>query len=184
MDYQGMCREVPFGVTLPERAFSSLVLSKVYYWIFSVSALWCQKVSFPWTMSLLIGPLLEGGLVSFVPVLFILHAHFSAIPFSSVFKAKAAKSLPLLAHRLEVILIGCMGGAKTFACKSQECHRQDWYIFCYFSAVKEYCSTNEFDISCGENEAIMMQSAIYGRMQPGRCISGKQIHVKSKINRD
>ena len=27
-------------------------------------------------------------------------------------------------------LIGCLGGAeKTFACKSQECPWQDWYIF-------------------------------------------------------
>ena len=25
-------------------------------------------------------------------------------------------------------LIGCMGGATTFACKSQECLWQDWYI--------------------------------------------------------
>ncbi len=26
-------------------------------------------------------------------------------------------------------LIGCIGGATTFARKSQECHWEDWYIF-------------------------------------------------------
>lgn len=40
------------------------------------------------------------------------------------------------------------------------------------AGMKEYCSSETFDISCGPNEAIMMQSAVYGRMQPGRCISG------------
>ncbi len=51
-----------------------------------------------------------------------------------------------------------------------------------FSGVKEYCSTEIFDIGCGENEAIIMQSAIFGRMQPGRCISGKhQNYVISEI---
>ena len=41
------------------------------------------------------------------------------------------------------------------------------------SGVREYCSDEIFDISCGEDEAIMMHAATYGRMQPGRCISGE-----------
>ncbi len=85
-----MCREVPFGVTLQERAFFSLVFSKVYCWILSVSALWYLIGSFPWTLSLLIRPLPEGGLFSFVPVLFVLLAHFFSNTFSSVFMQKAA----------------------------------------------------------------------------------------------
>ena len=31
-----------------------------------------------------------------------------------------------------VALIGCMGGATTFACKSQGCLWQDWYIYTLF----------------------------------------------------
>ena len=53
-----------------------------------------------------------------------------------------------------------------------------------FSGVKEYCSSETFDVSCDENEAIMMQSAIYGRMQPGRCISGQYHSVLHKNNGD
>ena len=49
----------------------------------------------------------------------------------------------------------------------------DVALFFLSAGVKEYCSSETFDISCEQNEAIMMQSAIYGRMQPGRCISGE-----------
>ncbi len=48
--------------------------------------------------------------------------------------------------------------------------------FMLFLGMREYCSTDTFDVTCGDNEAIMMQSAIYGRMQAGRCISGKDIY--------
>ncbi len=54
----------------------------------------------------------------------------------------------------------------------------DWLLtsYLYFpSGVKEYCSTEIFEISCGEGEAIMMYAATFGRMQPGRCISGEYL---------
>ena len=55
--------------------------------------------------------------------------------------------------------IGCMGGAnRTFACKSQECLWQNWYIFeikitgrlkcpIYFSASAPCASMEEFTVS-------------------------------------
>ena len=45
------------------------------------------------------------------------------------------------------------------------------------SVQKQYCSSESFAISCKENQVIRMQSAIYGRMQPGRCISGDYGHA-------
>ncbi len=71
-----------------------------------------------------------------------------------------------------------------------QCHSLSWHaengkkfslkktnplFFLLFLGMREYCSTDTFDVTCGENEAIMMQSAIYGRMQAGRCISGEDI---------
>ena len=41
--------------------------------------------------------------------------------------------LPLVQIFVETVsLIGCMGGATTFACKSQGCLWQDWYISVLF----------------------------------------------------
>ena len=46
-------------------------------------------------------------------------------------------------------------------------------ILFHFKGPKEYCSTEKFAVTCDDNEVIMIHSAIYGRMQPGRCISGR-----------
>ena len=35
---------------------------------------------------------------------------------------------------------------------------------------KEYCEMETFTAKCWENEVIMMQSALYGRMKIGKCV--------------
>ena len=40
-------------------------------------------------------------------------------------------------------------------------------IQCY---VTEYCSREYFEPKCSNNEIIIMQEALYGRMQLGRCV--------------
>jgi len=37
----------------------------------------------------------------------------------------------------------------------------------------EFCQFDEFEANCEEDEVIIMESAQYGRMRPGRCISGE-----------
>ena len=39
-----------------------------------------------------------------------------------------------------------------------------------FAGSDEYCASESFDASCGQNEAILMETANYGRMEGGRCI--------------
>ena len=39
-----------------------------------------------------------------------------------------------------------------------------------FTGSDEYCASESFDASCGQHEAILMESAHYGRMEGGRCI--------------
>lgn len=38
---------------------------------------------------------------------------------------------------------------------------------------KEFCQFDSFEARCDESEAIVMESAHYGRMRSGRCISGE-----------
>ena len=52
-------------------------------------------------------------------------------------------------------------------------------FFSPFPEVKEYCSSESFEVQCGENEVILMVMADYGRRQPGRCISGDYGHLTS-----
>ena len=35
----------------------------------------------------------------------------------------------------------------------------------------DYCQLESFNVSCGEGEIIVLVSALYGRMRPGRCIT-------------
>ena len=39
-----------------------------------------------------------------------------------------------------------------------------------FSCHLEYCTSETFEASCGENAVIMMTSAVFGRMKIGRCV--------------
>ena len=42
----------------------------------------------------------------------------------------------------------------------------------FLSADKgEYCQLESFNVTCGEGEIIVLVSALYGRMRPGKCIS-------------
>lgn len=40
----------------------------------------------------------------------------------------------------------------------------------------EFCASESFDHTCSENQALLIQSALYGRMKPGRCISSEYAH--------
>ena len=42
-----------------------------------------------------------------------------------------------------------------------------------FSGSAMYCSSESFDVTCGHNEVILMESAFYGRMHSGRCVSSE-----------
>lgn len=44
-------------------------------------------------------------------------------------------------------------------------------IHVLLSEVYDYCPSEYFDVACQDNEVIMMESAKYGRMREGRCIS-------------
>ena len=37
--------------------------------------------------------------------------------------------------------------------------------------MKEYCEREYFEAVCGENEVIVIDTAVYGRMKVGRCVS-------------
>ena len=51
-------------------------------------------------------------------------------------------------------------------------------FFVSFSvASPEYCSGDTFRASCADGSVIMMQTAQYGRMRPGRCITAEYQHV-------
>ena len=43
-------------------------------------------------------------------------------------------------------------------------------FLCMLAGSDEYCASESFDASCGHNEAILMETANYGRMEGGRCI--------------
>ena len=63
-------------------------------------------------------------------------------------------------------------------CKPQKDGVTDVSIsrFPFADITGEFCSSESFDIACNLDEAILMQSALYGRMQPGRCISAEYDH--------
>ena len=44
------------------------------------------------------------------------------------------------------------------------------YVCCCFSDCREYC-WEEFNATCAQDEAVLMESARYGRMHVGRCIT-------------
>ena len=43
--------------------------------------------------------------------------------------------------------------------------------------VKEYCDDEVFKPSCGDNEAVVMQTARYGRMRTGKCVERHYEHM-------
>ena len=50
------------------------------------------------------------------------------------------------------------------------------------SGPDEHCDSTAFRPSCGENEAIIMLSASYGRIKPGKCLSGAFGHMGCKFD--
>jgi len=44
---------------------------------------------------------------------------------------------------------------------------------CVRADKREFCQFDSFEAHCGENDAIIIESAHYGRMRSGRCISGE-----------
>ena len=49
-------------------------------------------------------------------------------------------------------------------------------VVCYISAVhsQEYCQLETFEPRCWKNEVIVIDKAVYGRHQIGKCISAKE----------
>ena len=51
----------------------------------------------------------------------------------------------------------------------------------FFPVKKEYCATEKFDASCDPGHVILIRSATYGRMRPGRCIGGVSLGCQVDI---
>lgn len=51
-----------------------------------------------------------------------------------------------------------------------------------FSALQEYCQWDTFNATCADDEVILMQSARYGRMQLGHCVSRNYGHVGCEMD--
>ena len=43
-------------------------------------------------------------------------------------------------------------------------------LFCDISDVQEFCQNEAFSAKCSNNEVIIMEKALYGRMRLGRCV--------------
>ena len=41
-----------------------------------------------------------------------------------------------------------------------------------YEGVKEYCERENFSPECPADHVVLMQSAVYGRMREGQCITG------------
>lgn len=44
-------------------------------------------------------------------------------------------------------------------------------------SVEEYCPTESFSPRCSKNDVILMQTATYGRMRIGRCITAEEVSI-------
>lgn len=56
-------------------------------------------------------------------------------------------------------------------------------MFLMFSDAKEYCLTDTFKARCNaEDEVIFIQSAMYGRMRPGRCVQQNYGYIGCQID--
>ena len=47
----------------------------------------------------------------------------------------------------------------------------------FISDIKEYCETDAFNATCGQDEVILLTHARYGRMRVGRCVKMDYGHV-------
>ena len=50
-----------------------------------------------------------------------------------------------------------------------------------FTDGREYCSPESFDVSCKQDEVILMEKATYGRMRAGRCIGALNIGCNADV---
>ena len=55
-------------------------------------------------------------------------------------------------------------------------------IFLLSSVVNEFCEDEEFHASCNQNEAVVINSASYGRMQTGRCVTRNYGHIGCSVD--
>ena len=46
-----------------------------------------------------------------------------------------------------------------------------FFSFLGFHRIREYCESESFRPRCGSNEVIVMETATYGRMRLGRCVT-------------
>ena len=44
-------------------------------------------------------------------------------------------------------------------------------IHLFVAEIQEICNMETFEAECGEDEVILMQRALYGRMKMGKCVS-------------
>jgi len=52
------------------------------------------------------------------------------------------------------------------------------WLCCYFAdSLQDYCGYERFNARCPGHHVINVRRALYGRMQPGRCITGDYGHV-------
>lgn len=51
------------------------------------------------------------------------------------------------------------------------------YNIVFSQAIQDYCSSESFQPRCPAGDAILMRSALYGRMRIGRCITKKEVET-------
>ena len=47
----------------------------------------------------------------------------------------------------------------------------------YFPEIKEYCQFQSFNATCQPGEVVLIESAMYGRMRTGKCVTRNYGHV-------
>ena len=53
---------------------------------------------------------------------------------------------------------------------------------CLVTAPKEYCQSENFEAQCDRKQVVMMESAVYGRMRAGRCVTGSYGNVGCSVD--
>jgi hypothetical protein len=51
-----------------------------------------------------------------------------------------------------------------------------------FAGVTDYCQWESFDVTCQQDEVIVMQSAVFGRMTLGRCAKVNYGHLGCHVD--
>ena len=51
-----------------------------------------------------------------------------------------------------------------------------------FQGPTDYCLVDTFEPTCNQNEVVMIETALYGRMKPGKCFPAEQGNFECSAN--